>query len=294
MNNNYIDLYVAFLKSRLQLKYPLKVVYDCSNGTTSIILKKLFAGVKNLKSIGINTNLDPNFSAHGPDPWQKDAMNEIMNRVVREKADLGFIFDGDGDRVFFIDENGALVKSDSAAYLIRKLFPAPYVIDVRSGRLLRKDKVFISRVGHFFIKRLMRETKSFFASEESGHYYYKDFFYCDSGILTSIYMMNQVNDLLREGKSLSSWQNELPRTFRIQETNFKVKNKDALLKKLENKYKLKEKKVDKLDGLFIDLGSSWFLVRFSNTEPLLRLNAESNEATSLKKLVSEIKLIINS
>src|SRR3989344_3207106 len=189
---DYIKIYVQFLKKFLKPKRKLTVVFDCSNGSTGEILARFIKTYKLTNFKLINQRPDGRFPAHGPDPMKPGAMDDLCQTVRKYKADLGVIFDADGDRVFFVDDRGRPVHSDVVAGLLSKNFNGQAILDVRAGYLARefivaglprpgggKKKIVNSRVGHYFIKKLMREKKIPFAAEVSGHYYFQDFFFAD-------------------------------------------------------------------------------------------------------------------
>ena len=323
---NHITIYANFLKRFLNPKRKLKVVFDCSNGTTGMILKRL--KIKDLRFKIINDEPDGNFPAHGPNPWAEDAMNQLKKEVLRRKADLGIIFDADGDRVFFVDNLGHVVEPDVIArLLIWQLQPKKVVFDIRAGWLVKKIqdlrfKIYESRVGHFYIKKLMRKTGADLGVEKSGHYYFKKFFNCDAGILTAIEIINAVSKL---PYSLAYFSDLLPQYYRSGEINIKIKNSNPksqkfLLKKIEKYFKSKTTNPDarsglrlkhrsyKLDGLTMEfegwpasrsLGEGglasrslsegwWFNIRPSNTEPLIRLNIEAESQKILEEKKKEL------
>lgn len=288
---NYTNLYVNFLKKFLRSKRKLKVIFDCSNGTTGIILKKLLHPTPyGLRAKFINYKPDGNFPAHGPNPLAKGATRQLEKAVKKQKADLGVIFDADGDRVFFLDNQGRWVDPNETAYILMNLFKSPYVIGiVSSWRLKKAPKAFVSRVGHYFFKNLMREKNASLGLEHSGHYYFKDFFYCDSGIFAAIQVINFVSGLKTD---LASWLDQLPPYYRSGEINFEVKNKEKILEKIERQYQNQRVKISKLDGLTVEFPGYWFNVRPSNTENLLRLNVESIDKKILKQELQNLKKLI--
>ncbi|MEK9170610.1 MAG: hypothetical protein AAB674_03110 [Patescibacteria group bacterium] len=299
---DYINLYADFLKKFLKPKRKLKVVFDSSNGTTGIILKELFrkSNVKgqmsNVSAIFINCRPDGNFPAHGPNPLAEGATAQLEKEVKKQKADLGIIFDGDGDRVFFIDNRGRWVDAHEAGYILMQNFKPPYVASALSSWRLKKSKVqspkskvYISRVGHYFFKQMMRKKNASFGAEHSGHYYFRDFFYCDAGIFAAISIINFVSGLKTD---LASWLDKLPKYYRSGEINFEIKNKNAVLNKIEKIYKNQGAKISKLDGLTMEFSDYWFNLRPSNTEDLLRLNMESVSQEILDKKLEEIKGLI--
>jgi len=321
---NYPEFYANFLKKFLKVKKPLKVVFDCSNGTTGLVLKKLFSNYHLLITSYLNAKPDGRFPAHGPDPLAPGALVDLRLAIRKHRADLGMIFDADGDRVLFLDDLGRLVPSDAAAMLISKNYAGPAVLDVRAGYALKdwfrgeRRRVITSRVGHFFIKKLMRKHRAAFGAEQSGHYYFKDFFYCDSGIFAAILMINQLSKIKDQGLTMSNWIRGLPKYYRIPETNFRVKDKEAAMKRISELYQDKARRIFHLDGLRMEFGPAkghalhsdlsaeasakaeapqsgaeewWFNVRPSNTENLLRLNLEARTRGVLKAKARELKKI---
>lgn len=302
-NKDCILFYVNFIKNFLKpLRQtqgkPLKVVFDCSNGATGLVLKKLFggpgrAGNKSVKAVFINDKLDGNFPAHGPNPLARGADKELKTAVKKQKADLGVIFDADGDRVFLVDNLGRPVATHEAGFLLTQLFQPLLVASVISSWRIKKltgengeRKIYISRVGHYFFKRLMREKKAFLGVEPSGHFYFKKFFYCDSGILAAVEVINFVSGLKTD---FASWLNGLSRYYRSGELNFKFRNKEKVLDKIEKVYRKGASKISKIDGLLMEFDNWWFNVRSSNTEPLLRLNVEATDYGILKKELKNLK-----
>lgn len=296
---DYLKLYSDFLEKHLKLARPMKVVLDCSNGTTGLILKKIQTTSDKLKIILINNEPDGNFPAHGPDPLKENSINDLSRAVLQNKADLGVIFDADGDRVFFIDDQGRKISTDAVTALISKDFSGPIILDVRFGYLIKEllgksRKIIESRVGHFFIKKLMARKKILFAAEISGHYYFSfdGGAYFDAAILAAIHFINQCSKI---GK-LSKWIDLLPKYYWSGELNFKVDNKAKTMKKVENYFKKEAKKISRLDGLKMEFSSSlgdwWLGIRPSNTEDLLRLIVGAKSEKAGQKQLEEVKKLL--
>ncbi len=295
MNKNFIKIYANFLKKFLSPVKPLKVVLDCSNGTTGLILKNLFK-LLNFKTFKlINSTPDGNFPAHGPNPWVEGAMNQLKKEVLRQKADLGIIFDADGDRALFIDNKGRLADPDAIAnLLIWHLKPKKIVVNETTSLLIRankKYKTIKSQNGSYFIKKTIKRTHADFGCERSGHYYFKEFFNLDSGILSAIEIINAVSKLPYK---FSDYLNLLPQYYRSREINIRmnnesgIKNYEFLLNKIENKYKKSAAKISRLDGLTMEFSGWWFNIQPSNTEPLIRLNIEAENQKILKERQKEL------
>ena len=296
---DYAEIYAKFLRRFLKLKAPLRVVFDCSNGTTALIIKKLRnLEIDKLEIKLINDKPDGNFPAHGPNPMAENALNDLERAVKKYRTDLGVIFDADGDRVFFVDDKGKEIHSDIIAGLIAENFFGPVILDIRSGYSAReplsraKRKVVDSRVGHYFIKKMMKNKKINFAAELSGHYYFRDFFYCDSGIFAAIQALNQASDIKQKGSSLSRYADSLPGYFSSGEINFRVENKQSLLKKIESRYKKQAKKISHLDGVKMEFDDWWFNLRPSNTEDVLRLNLQAKREGVYKSKLKEVKKLL--
>ena len=314
---DYINLYIIFLKKFLKPKRPVKIVFDSSNGTTGIILRKLFQGSNvngQMSVVFLNDKPDGNFPAHGPNPLLKGATRQLEKEVMKLRrwdgaptakrvgADLGIIFDGDGDRVFFVDNLGRWIDANEIGYILMQNFKPPYVVGAVSSWRLKNirscDDLNISRTGHYFFKKLMRKKMANLGVEHSGHYYFKDFFYCDAGIFAAIVVLNFVSQLRG---SLSDWLDELPGYYRSGEINFSAKGgpasgwEEKMMKRIEKKYKKDAKKILKMDGLTMEFQNSaefWFNLRPSNTEDLLRLNMEATNEEVLKEKLRELKKIL--
>lgn len=259
----------------------LRVVLDAANGMAGVYLPPA------LERLGIDAVpcfLDPDgrFPNHEPNPLLEENRQFIEGKVVQERADLGIAFDGDADRCFFIDETGEFVAGDFltallARHLIDRYGPATVVYDLRASWAVR-DTILAAggtpdefRVGHAFIKRRMREVDALFAGEVSGHYYFRDFSYADSGLIPALLVM----ELLAErGQTMSSLIAELRAKYHISgEINSTVPDAGAALARLRERYA--DGRQAEIDGLSVSYDDWHFNVRPSNTEPLLRLNLES-------------------
>lgn len=293
---DYLSVYTRFLKSFLKPKRKLRVVFDCSNGSAGIILARLFQESKNIEAILVNEKPDGNFPAHGPDPLQLGALDQLAEAVIKNKADLGAIFDADADRVFFVDDKGRAVYPDVATTLFCQNFKGAVVLTIDVGLLprewlvSRKRKVFDTRVGSYFIKQMIKKYRAEFGAEYSSHFYFKKFFNSDSGILGSILMTNIVSKLKQP---LSEWIDALPKFYRSGLMNFPIsagKSREEVIQSIEEHYKDKAKEIIKIDGLKVILSSeAWFLIRSSNTEPLLRLTFESKDKAVFEKELEVLK-----
>ncbi|MBI2033600.1 MAG: hypothetical protein HYT13_00670 [Candidatus Liptonbacteria bacterium] len=301
----YLNLYTRFLSKFFEIKAPLKVVFDSSNGGTGPVLKNLFRRSSPLTSIIINGKPDGRFPAHGPNPLFDFAKKDLISAVLQHKANFGVIFDADGDRAFFVDDRGRPIYPDEAILFLMSRFSPPYVIDAGVGWQVRENSRFKnflvqSRVGTYFIKKTMKKVKANFGAEGSGHYYFQTIFgkhaaYFDSGIMAAIQMINGVSHFKEKGQKLSEWLDHLPFYYRIPETNFRLNiksNTAKTIKAVENFYKRAAKIFSHLDGLTIETDEFWFNLRGSNTEPFLRLRLEARKKDVLAKELRRLKTLI--
>ena len=282
------DAYRDFIRSPLRLSRPLKVVVDASNGMAGKWLPILFDGVDNLELITLNMEHDGEF-VHDPNPLVDDNLRQLQAEVKRTGADLGTCFDGDADRCMFIDEKAQIIRCDMltallAGEFLREVPGAAVVYDLRSSRVVAEEieraggKPVRQRVGHAYMKKAMADEDGVFAGELSGHFYFRDNWYCDSGFLA---FGHALNVLSATSGPMSSLIKPLKRWYATGEQNFECENKDEAIEQLAELYAGAE--IDFLDGITVQYKDWWFNVRKSNTEPLLRLNLEAKT----KKLMTE-------
>ncbi|KKT43689.1 MAG: Phosphoglucomutase/phosphomannomutase alpha/beta/alpha domain I [Candidatus Wolfebacteria bacterium GW2011_GWE2_44_13] len=293
-NQLYTQEYVAFLSNYFcACAKHIPSVFDCSNGSTGPIIEQLFSD-----AIIINGRPDGNFPHHAPDPLHKGSLVMLQKKVLSERADVGIIFDADGDRAFFIDNKGRFVDPNVIAYLLLwSLRPKHFISDVKAGWLIKRhpfeSKRIESKTGHYFIKQAMRKWNADFGHEESGHYYFRDFFYCDSGIFAAIAVLHAIAQL---PYTLAEFVDLLPVTHASGEINFpiSVAKRGTLLQTIENHYKKDAARVSKIDGIAVEFKNPdwWFTVRFSNTESLARLNVEALDKKVLDKQVRKLTELI--
>jgi phosphomannomutase len=291
---NMMDRYIHKLGSFVHNPKPLKIVVDAANGMAGPEVILLFKRSPIWTSIPIYTDPDGTFPHHVANPLIPSATRELQAIVVKEGADIGVAFDGDADRCGFVDEKGERIPQDLVTALIAEFFlvkepGATILYDLRSSRVVAETiarlggKGMRCRVGHAFIKDQMREENAIFAGELSGHYYYRDVGFTDNGVLTMIQMLN----LLSLGnKPVSQLIRPLKRYYSTGEINMQVEDKDAILGALEAKYG--DATIDHLDGLTIEYESWWFNLRASNTEPVVRLNLEANDSSTMDQKKNEV------
>jgi len=278
----------------------LKVAVDAGNGMAGKIIPLVYNNLP-LTIVPLYFELNGTFPNHLADPSKYENLKELQKIVIEKKCDFGMGFDGDADRIFFVDETGKIRNSSLISALVIKKILSRHkkekiIYNLINSKIVPETikkyggKALIERVGHSYIKDSMRKTKAIFACEHSAHFYFRDNFRADSGIIMSLIVSEIIS---RENKSLSSLLKEFEKYHKIQESNFKVKNKKAMMRKIEKHYKSKKpKKTSKLDGITFDFGDWWFNVRPSNTEPLLRLNLEADTEKLMEEKRRELIFII--
>jgi phosphomannomutase len=294
---NVLDAYTDAVLDNAGIRSfgDLRIVVDCANGMGGYILPSIFEKVGN-KPVRLYWRLDGRFPNHEANPLKTETLLALQDRVVDERADIGVAFDGDGDRVAFVDEKGQIVPGDFVTALIAremlKLKPGAEILyDLRSSWVVPEEieaaggKAIECRVGHGLIKKQMREEGGYFAGELSSHYYFSTFFTTDNGDLA---MLNMIKLLLHEGKPLSEIVRPLRRYFHSGEINSEVHDIPAVLKRLEDKYGPAAKRVTTIDGYKAEFDDWWFNVRPSNTEPLIRLNLEAKTKETMDEKVAEL------
>ncbi len=288
----------------------LKIAADAGNGMAGKMVPLVYDKLP-ITIIPLYFELDGTFPNHPADPSKYENLRQLQKTVVNEKCDFGMAFDGDADRIFFVDEKGNVCNSSLiSALIVKKLLgrhnnsvsntkkangsavdnagKGAIIYNVVVGRIVPETILSLGgvpikeRVGHSFIKDTMRKHKALFGCEHSAHYYYKDNYNADSGLVTSIIIAQIISD---SGKRLSQLLDEFRKYHTIEETNATVTDKAAKMQEIKKIYEEKAKKIEEMDGISIDMGDWWFNVRPSNTEPLLRLNLEAVS----EKLMNEKK-----
>jgi phosphomannomutase len=241
--------------------------------------------------------LDGSFPNHPPNPIEPENMEELQARVVSEAADFGVAFDGDADRCFIVDEKGVTISGDLLATLVAKnvLEKEPGATIVYSAvcskalpELVRREggKPIRTKAGHSIIKPQMRKNNAAFGGEHSGHFYFRDNYFADSGIVAMLTVAELVG---RQKDPLSDLLAPIDPYIRSGELNSEVEDQQATLEKIEEQYSKRDNpEIDDLDGLTVDFGGWWFNLRPSNTEPLLRLNVEAKDRETMEKERDEL------
>jgi phosphomannomutase len=288
MEVSILDDYVEHVLAFASNLRPLRVAVDAGNGAAGIVVPKLFSRLSNLDLVPLCMEPDGRFPNHEANPLVDENVADLRAKVVEEGCELGVAFDGDADRVAFVDENGARVPSDLVTALLAKEALETHrgkavVYDLRSSWVVAEEiraaggRPIRERVGHSFIKAALREHDGILGGELSGHYYFAENFFADSG---DIAMLKVLNLMCREGRKLSALVKPLRRYRATGEVNFVVEDKDGLIERLERLFR--DGQVDRADGVTVQFDDWWFNVRKSNTEPLLRLNLEAKTEPRLR------------
>lgn len=274
-----------------------KIVADAANAMGSQYIDAIFQKIP-ATLIRMNFGLDGTFPAHQPDPLQKETLVDLQKRVVEEKADLGLAPDGDGDRLFFIDEKGQIVPPTSITSMVAKelLKTRPgeqILVDIRYILTPKKiveesgGKIVITRVGHAYITENMHKIGALFAGESSGHYFFRETGNAESQMPVILTVLKVLSDAK---KPFSQVVKDYSRSFESGEFNFKVSNANEIMEAAKTKYEGGEP--DTLDGIAVDYPNWRFSIRTSNTEPLLRLNVESEDKNLMEQKRDELLQLI--
>jgi phosphomannomutase len=295
MTDEYVDHVVSFIEpDRME---PLTVVADAANGMAGLVLPAIFERLP-MKLVGLYLDLDGTFPNHPADPIQPENQEDLRRAVTEHGADAGLAFDGDADRVFLVDERAqgvsgslvtalvaeAMLERQPGARIIHNLicsWVVPEVIREHGGEPIR------TRVGHSLIKKVMAETGAVFGGEHSGHYYFRDHYRADSGIIAALIVLERRSVA---GVPLSELLQPFRRYHDSGEINSEVADPIATIERVAEAFR--DGRQDRLDGLTVEYAEWWFNVRPSNTEPLLRLNVEARTQALLDEKTREILRVI--
>ena len=299
--NDYVDyLFSLFPSDAFSRSFngrELVVAIDAGNGMGGHTVPPVMSRI-NAQLHPIYFELDGTFPNHEANPIDPENLKDLQKLVLEKKADIGLAFDGDADRCFLVDENGELVSPSALTALIAerelKKYPGssiiynlicskavPQVIEENGGKAIR------SRVGHSFIKKLMAEHSAVFGGEHSGHFYFKDFWRADSGMLAALHA---IAALLDSNLKLSELLAKYNRYSLSGEINTKVADQQGAINRIKNYYEASKEAInfDELDGLTVSATDWWFNVRPSNTEPLLRLNVEAATREEMERIKASV------
>ena len=303
-HRSVLDAYADHVRSFVDLGAlrPLTVVADTANGMGGLVVPEVFAGLPFDLEL-LFPELDGNFPNHPADPIQPENLVDLRRRVLERGADVGLAFDGDADRVFLVDEradpvSGSLTTALVASALLDKHPGATVLYNCICSRVVpeviaEKGGVGIrTKVGHSFIKQVMAETGAVFGGEHSGHYYFRDNYRADSGIITALLVLELLSVT---GTPLSALLAPFQRYADSGEINTVVDDPAGAVELMAAEVEAAGGALgtaDRLDGLTVDRGDWWYNLRPSNTEPLLRLNVEAKDEASCAARVAEVQAAI--
>ncbi len=294
-----LDKYVAHLLSLAPVAGRLlKVVVDAGNGMAGYTAPAVFdaLGSEQAEVVPMYFELDGTFPNHEANPIEPENLVDLQARVVAEGADIGLAFDGDADRCFVVDEQGRAVSPSTLTALIaarelRRVPGANVIHNLITSRAVPEivgelgGTPVRTRVGHSYIKATMAETDAVFGGEHSGHFYFRDFWRADSGMLAALHTLAA---LAATDRPLSELAAEYERYVVSGEINSTVDDQAAIVAEIEATYAVDGRAVDHLDGLTVTTDDWWFNVRPSNTEPLLRLNVEGKDTATMERVRDEV------
>jgi phosphomannomutase len=276
---------------------PLRVVADTANGMGGLVVPAVFEGLPFTLTV-LYPELDGTFPNHPADPIQPENQQDLQKAIVESDADVGLAFDGDADRVFVVDDraeglSGSLTTSIVAKgildrhpgeTIVHNLIcskAVPEIVTENGGTPVR------TRVGHSFIKQVMADTGAIFGGEHSGHYYFRDNYRADSGLIAALVVLEQLS---RANVPLSELRQPFERYADSGEINTRVDDPAAVIERVATAYR--DASQDRLDGLTVDAGDWWFNLRPSNTEPLLRLNLEAPDRAACDEHTAEVLALV--
>lgn len=296
-----LEGYVAHLHSFVDTTVlgPLRVVIDTANGMGGLVAPAAFAGLPFVVE-HLYPELDGTFPNHPADPIQPENLRDLQARVLEVGADIGLAFDGDADRVFIVDEKAqplagsittamvaaSILDREPGATILYNLIcskTVPEVVEERGGTAVR------TRVGHSFIKAAMAEHSAAFAGEHSGHYYFRDNWRADSGLIAALVVLEMLSV---SGRPLSELRAPFDRYVASGEINTRVTDAQAVVEHVAEHYEGTGASIDRLDGLTVEMNDWWFNLRASNTEPLLRLNLEAQNQADCDAHVADVQAVM--
>ena len=291
-----LNIWPDYLKHMLSFSgdiKPFKIVVDASSGVMGAVMEMIKTHLP-CEIIPLNFEPDGNFPNHSPNPLEVGASDQIAKKIKDEKADFGFMFDADADRIFLVDENGQMVSADIVLLLLAKQFLAkepgkgiaynlicsrsvPEFVKQWGGVPIR------TQVGFVNVREGLIKNNGVMGGELSAHYCFSDYFYCDSGMIAFLTLLQIIS---KEGKPVSELVKELSIYAPPFQMNFKVEDGNAVLEKIKEKYA--DAKQDYLDGVTVEYDNWWFNLRPSNTEPVIKLTIEADTQELLEEKKQEL------
>ena len=297
------DDYIKFLKNYRHDYSNLNIAIDCSNGMSALLVRGIFGDAPYY----INEKMDGNFPGHEPNPLEPKNQEQIKNIVKEKGCDIGVIFDGDADRVMFIDENGKFVSPDLILALLGHYFfeekkaKGRVVQDIRTSKAvveyLKQFNVHVDtwKVGRAYGATKLKEVNGVYGGELAGHYYFRDFYYSDSPFIAAELVLYIVTKFKSQGLSMSQLINRISTYANTGEINFPIKEKLKAMNEIVNYFKQtgEKYKFTDIDGYRMDFDDWWFCIRPSNTEPYLRFLAEGKNKDILEEKTNMINEILS-
>ena len=291
------ERYRSFFAERFSIALDREVIIDAGNGMAGAVLPGILE-TQGIRHTDLFFELDGRFPHHEADPLKEENLADLRQALKGQPGSIGIAFDGDADRVAFLDETGDLIRGDLVTALVaRRLLEergaGTILYDLRSSRVVPEivtacgARPLKTRVGHSFVKALMREEKALFGGELSYHFYFSDFFYCESGILAMLHVLKIVAE---SGEPLAALVLPLRTYAHSGEKNFPVADMQGAMQRIETCFR--GGAISHLDGLSVDYDDWWFNLRPSNTEPLLRLNVEAKTEVLLNEKLSELRSLL--
>lgn len=293
--------YLTFQRQYIGDLEGLNIAVDCSNGMSSIFVHDVIG-----QAHYINDNLDGSFPNHEPNPLEAENQVQIKELVMKEGCDIGLLFDGDADRITFIDEKGQFISPDLIIAFLGNYFLGErheegiVLQDIRSSRAIQEylsrynAEVVTWRVGRAYAALKLRELNGVYGGELAGHYYFRDFYYSDSALLAASIVLRLLNKFKKEGRTMSDIIKEITPYSNSGEINFKIEAKQEAMDAVRDHYtqlEAPERFLD-FDGYRLDYPDWWLNIRPSNTEPYLRFLAEAKDSTKLNDIIETVRSIV--
>ncbi len=294
------DDYIAFLKGYLPDLSGINIAMDMSNGMAGLLVRDIFGDAPTY----IFDQPDGTFPNHEANPLIPENIVDLQKLVIEKKADIGLIFDGDGDRVMFVDENAKFISPDLMIAVMADYFKADeggkFLQDIRTSKAVaehigKRFEMHMWRVGRAFAAAKLREIEGVFGGELAGHYYFRNFFYSDSGLLAALILLNVIAEKKKQGIKVSQIIAEIETYHNSGEINFRIAQKTQAMEAVKSHFFTSGEPTAfyDFDGYRIEYSDWWLSIRPSNTEPYLRLLVEAKSKELLEQKVAEIKKIIN-
>ncbi len=295
--------YLDFQRKYLTDISDLKIAMDCSNGMAPLLIKQILG----THPVYLYDEMDGTFPNHEANPLEPENIVDLQKLVEETKSDIGVIFDGDADRVMFVDENSKFISPDLIIALLAHYFleekgeKGKVLQDIRSSKAVGTyiaqfgSEIETWKVGRAYAALKLREIDGIYGGELAGHYYFRDFFYSDSGIMACLIVLGIVSKMKKQGKKLSEVINNISQYANSGEMNFKIEHKQEAMDAVKD-YFMKEEKSTAFydfDGYRVEFEDWWFNIRPSNTEPYLRFLAEAKNNELLKEKIFSLNEILS-